>query len=116
MPTLPTGLSFAYQNSPATLGLYLVIDRGVNYPLLDMTTVTTVSVLVTFPGGTQATWTLTPVSVQTTSSVLVASRPWAPGDTAAIGMVTLVATPYVGSTALPPAGPFRMNVKGPALS
>jgi hypothetical protein len=117
MPTAPPeGITFAYQNSPGELGLFLVIGRTVNYPVLDMTLVTTVSVLVTFPGGAQVTWTLTPVSTMTTHDTLVASRPWAVGDTAILGTLTLVATPYVGTTKLPPAGPWKVQVKGPALS
>lgn len=112
----PTGLTFAYQNSPAELGLFLVIERTANYAALDMTLVTSVSVLVTLPGGAQVTWTLTPVSSMTSVGLLVASRPWAPGDTAVIGTLTLVATPYVGSTKLPPAGPWKIQVRGPALS
>lgn len=113
---LPDGLSFIYQNSPSTLGLYLSIDRTGNYLAFDMTTVTSVSVLVTFPGGNQATWTLTPVPSLTTVGTLVAKRAFQPGDTSTLGMLTLVATPYVGGTPLPPAGPWKVPVKGPPLS
>lgn len=114
--SLPKGLDFAYQNSPSTLGLYLAIDRTANYPTVDMTTVTEVIAVVTFPGGAQANWGFTPVVSMTTPQVLVASRPYAPGDTAVVGMMTLVATPFVGSTALAPAGPWKIPVKGPSLS
>lgn len=104
------------QNSPSTMGLYVSIDRTANYNDVDMTTVTLVQVKITFPGGTSAVWSLSPVPAMTTASTVVAYRPYQTGDTAVVGMCTIVATPYVGSTPLPPAAPWMVPVKGPSLS
>jgi hypothetical protein len=117
---IPKGQPFAYQKSPDTLGLFLVIERGSDYPVLDMTTVTSVIAVCTQtkPDGSHLTftWTLAPVAPMTTVDTLVVSRSWAPGDTDYIGNCPLVVTPYIGSTPLAPMAPQTLAVRGPALS
>lgn len=115
--TLPVGQPFALQNSPATLAFYLPISRGTAYPLIDMTNITSVVVVVRFPDArTVQTWTLTPVPSLSTAARGVFTRMFDPsiGDTAQLGNYELIATPYIGSTALPPAT-GSLPVRAPSL-
>lgn len=112
--TTPIGQPFAYQNTPATVAFYLPISRGAGYPSIDMSTVTTVSVVVRFPDATTATWTLTPVPSLSTAARGVFSKMFAVGDTAQLGNYALVATPFINTTALPPAT-ATLIVRPPAL-
>lgn len=111
---LPLGQPYAQQNSPATVLLYLAISRGVAYPSADMTTVTSMTAVVTFPDQTTATWTFSPEPGLSTASRGVFSRPFAAGDTAQLGNTLLVATPFIGIDPLPPAA-FTLAVRLPAL-
>lgn len=120
MTTSPKGQAFAYQNSPSTLSLFLVIAAGPDYPAVDMTTVTTVEAtcVQTKPDGTllTLTWTLTPVVGMTTATSLVASYAYQPGDTLYPGNHQLFAVPFVNTTPLPPMVPQTFAVRAPPLS
>jgi hypothetical protein len=106
---------FAYQNSPASIGLFVELRRGVDYPNLDMTTVTSVVVSVTLPwSSTPATWSFQIVTSETTAELLVISHAFQDGDTDDTGTATLRITPMVGPTALPPVI-VRLPIRAPAL-
>jgi len=107
---------FAYQNSPATLGLYLEIHRGANYPPIDLTTVTSVTAAVTLPrASTPTSWSFQIVAAETTAARLVIFHAFASGNTALTGNVKIVVTPITPAGALSPAL-FILPVRGPALS
>ncbi len=104
---------YVLQNSPSSIVLTVEIHRGSAYTSLDMTTVTSlVGAAYTPTGGdTPAEWTFDIDAAQTTSETLVATRPFAAEDTAEVGYITLIMTPYVGDDALPPSLPIRLEVR-----
>jgi hypothetical protein len=107
---------FAYQNSPSTLGLFLELQRGPDYPGIDMTTVTSVLASVIKPGAsTPVTWAFQLVPGETTEEMLVIFHAYQSGDTADTGTATLRITPMVGPTALPPSV-VRLPIRAPSLS
>ncbi len=108
---VPGYKGFVYQDTPATDALTLEIGLprdpiGAVLPefaAIDFTTVTTVTASVQLPNArTLVTWTFTVVGASTTTTLLVITRAWAPGDTSAVGKISLRRlTPYVSSTPLP---------------
>lgn len=107
------GQPFAYQNSPTTLGLYLEILRGAEYPNIDMTEVDSCTVQAFLPGcaGVPVTWSMSIVAEETTASMLVVRRAWVTSEMATLGVAHFVAYPRIGAVALPRSKPIWMPIK-----
>lgn len=104
--------TWAYQNTPATVPFYIRV-RNRAYPGQDMTQVTHVIADVYLPGaaGVAVQWTYLPVTSETTSDTFVGVRTPLPADTAKLGTATIVATPWIGATALQPATPAVLTIR-----